>query len=741
MKDMLLIFLIILFFSPVYTQDAGIGDNQKWEQKFRQIPNPDSLRAYMKHITARPHHLGSDYDKENGEWILSKFKEWGLPAHIETFEVLFPTPKERLVELVAPTKFTAKLQEPAIAEDPTSSQLDQQLQTYNAYSADGDVTGKLVFVNYGIPSDYEYLERLGVSVSGKIVIARYGGSWRGIKPKVAAEHGAVGCLIYSDPRGDGYFEGDEYPEGAWRTKDGVQRGSVMDMPIYPGDPLTPGIGATKNARRLKQSEVKIFTKIPVLPLSYADAQPLLEALTGPVAPSGWRGNLPITYHIGPGPAEVHLRVFANWDMKTIYDVIAEIPGSEFPDQWIIRGNHHDAWVNGAADPVSGLVPLMEEARALGELMKQGWKPKRTIIYCAWDGEEEGLIGSTEWAESHADELKQKAAMYINSDMNMRGYLFMSGSHILEKFINSVARDIEDPETQLSVWKRRQLQEIANAEDEEKLSALRENPEIKVNAIGSGSDYTVFLDHLGIASLNLGYFGEGGYGVYHSIYDSYHWFSKFGDSDFVYGKALAQTAGTAMLRFASADILPYDFINFSNTISTYLDELKELADKKRDDIIETNRQIDEGVFEAIADPKDYSLAALKREDVPPFFNFAPLENAVAALKKSAERYDEALTKFRNSGRPVPADLNSKLIQCERKLTLPEGLPNREWFKHQVYAPGLYTGYGVKTLPRVREAIEQKQWETVNQQIEIVAATLENFSNFVNSISADLESIQN
>jgi N-acetylated-alpha-linked acidic dipeptidase len=741
LKNLLLIFLATLFFSIVYAQDTGIPDAQKWEQKFREIPNPDSLRTYMNRLTARPHHLGSEYDKENAEWILSKFKGWGLPARIETFEVLFPTPNERLAELIAPTEFVAKLQEPALAEDPTSSQVDEQLSTYNAYSADGDVTGELVFVNYGVPRDYEYLERLGISVSGKIVIARYGGSWRGIKPKVAAEHGAIGCLIYSDPRGDGYFEGDEYPMGPWRTEDGVQRGSVMDMPIYPGDPLTPGIGATKNAKRLKRGEVKIFTKIPVLPLSYADAQPLLEALQGPVAPAKWRGNLPITYHIGPGPATVHMKVFANWDIKTIYDVVARIPGSEFPDEWIIRGNHHDAWVNGAADPVSGLVTLMEEARSLGELMKQGWRPKRTLIYCAWDAEEQGLIGSTEWAEAHAEELKQKAAMYINSDMNLRGYLFMSGSHILEKFTNGVAKDIEDPETQLSVWRRRQLREIANTDDEEKRSALRENPEIKVNAAGSGSDYTVFLDHLGIPSLNLGYFGEGGYGVYHSIYDSFHWFTNFGDTDFVYGRTLAQTAGTAVLRFASADILPYDFINFSRTISTYLDELKELAEKTREKIIETNLQIDEGVFEAIADPKEYSLAAPKREEVPPFFNFAPLENAVAALKKSTAGYDKALAKFRDSGRPVPVDLNSKLIQCERKLTLPEGLPNREWFKHQVYAPGLYTGYGVKTLPRVREAIEQKQWGSVDQQIEIVAATLEKFSDFVNSISADLESVQN
>jgi len=640
--------------------------------------------------------------------------------------------------MTAPTKFVARLQEPALEEDPTTAQFKEQLRTYNAYSADGDVSGKLVFVNYGIPADYDYLERLGVSVSGKIVIAKYGGSWRGIKPKVAAEHGAIGCLIYSDPQGDGYFQGDVYPHGPWRTSDGVQRGSVMDMPVYPGDPLTPGIGATENAARMKISEVNTFTKIPVLPLSHADAEPLLAALEGPVAPAGWRGNLPLTYHIGPGPATVHLKVTASWDMKKIYDIIATIPGSEFPDQWIIRGNHHDAWVNGAADPVSGLVVLMEEARALGILLKQGWRPKRTLVYCAWDGEEQGLIGSTEWVETHAGELAQKAALYINTDGSERGYISMSGSHILEKFINAVAKDIKDPETGLSVWKRRHLWEIANAKDNEKRNELRKNEELKIDALGSGSDYTSFLDHLGIASLNLAYSGEGGYGVYHSIYDSFYWYTHFGDPEFVYGRTLAQTAGIAMLRFAGADILPYDFINFAATIQIYLDELKKLAGQMRENIIETNRQIDEGLFEAIADPKDYSLAAPKREAVPPFFNFAPLENVLAALQNSAERYDRALAKFHMSGQKVPAGFNAKLLQSEGKLTSPAGLPDREWYKHQIYAPGFYTGYGVKTLPRVREAIEQKNWETVNQQIETVAALLMDFSNFIDTLALELKS---
>ena len=717
--------------------EAQPSNDHAWEEKFRAIPDPANLRAYMKRLTARPHHLGSPYDKENAEWILAKFKEWGLDAKIESYEVLFPSPKERLVEMIEPTQFKAKLQEPALSEDPTSSQLDEQLPTYNAYSADGDVTGELVFVNYGIPADYEHLERLGISVKGKIVIAKYGGSWRGIKPKVAAEHGAIGCLIYSDPQGDGYARGDVYPEGAFRRNDGVQRGSVMDMPLYPGDPLTPGIGATKGAKRLKRSEVKTFTTIPVLPLSHQDAQPLLVALSGPVAPRAWRGALPLTYHIGPGPAKVHLKVQANWDMKEIYNVIGKIRGHEFPDEWIIRGNHHDAWVNGASDPISGMVALMEEARAMSELVKQGWKPKRTLIYIGWDAEEQGLIGSTEWAETHADELKQKTAMYINTDSNGRGYLGIRGSHTLEKFINDVARDIEDPETKLSVWKRRQLRSIANASSAEERARLRSNKNMRIDALGSGSDYTVFLDHLGIASLNLGFGGEGGGGVYHSIFDSFHWYTHYSDTDFVYGRALAQTAGTAVMRFASADVLPYDFVNFAETVGRYLNELQKLAKKMRDDIMENNRQLEEGVFQAIADPKGDKMSPPKKEEIPPHLNFAPLENSVDGLKRSAERYHKALAEFRESGGKVPAGLNQKLIQSERKLTHSDGLANRPWFKHQMYAPGFYTGYGVKTIPAVREAIEQKSWQAADANITKVAAVMNGFTTLVNSAAADLE----
>ena len=714
------------------------------EKKFQEIPETENLRAYMKHLSAYPHHVGSPYDKANAEWILSKFKEWGLDAHIETFDVLFPTPKERMLEMVAPQRFTAKLQEPSVPGDSTSSQRAEQLPSYNAYSIDGDVTGPLVYVNFGVPDDYEMLDRLGVSVKGAIVIARYGGSWRGIKPKVAAEHGAIGCLIYSDPHEDGYFVGPDFPAGPNRPKDGVQRGSVMDMPVYAGDPLTPGVGATKDAKRLPLSQAATLTKIPVLPISYADAQPLLAAVGGRVAPAAWRGSLPLTYRVGPGPARVHLKVSFNWDTKPIYDVIARIPGSGDPDEWIIRGNHHDAWVNGAEDPVSGTVALMEEARGLAALVKQGWKPRRTIVYCAWDGEEEGLLGSTEWAEEHDAELRQKAAVYINSDGNSRGFLRAGGSHTLERFINGVARDIQDPETRLSVWKRLQLSEIANqpaSAPAAQRQELRRRPDLRIEALGSGSDYSPFLDHLGVASLNIGFGGEDHTaGVYHSVYDDFYWYTHFSDTDFVYGRALAETGGTAVMRLADSELLPYDFDDFTDTLRRYVDEVKKLAADLRDQIAERDRRIDEGVFTAVDDPRE-KMAPPPREALPPFLNFAPLENGWSALQRAATAYDQALAKAGANGgaaldRAALREANAKLIAVERALTLRDGLPNRPWYEHQIYAPGFYTGYGVKTLPAVRESIEQKQWKQADEQIARVGKVLENAGEVIQGAAAAL-----
>jgi len=723
-----------------YSAESSRTERQ-WEERLRAIPSPENLRAYMQRLSAQPHHVGSTYDKNNAEWIASKFKEFGLDTHIEQFDVLFPTPKERVVELVeGGPKFTAKLQEPALSQDPTSNQQSEQLPTYNAYSIDGDVIAPLVYVNYGIPEDYEQLERMGVSVKGKIVIARYYHSWRGIKPKVAAEHGAVGCLIYSDPHEDGFVQGDTFPAGPFRPPDGVQRGSVADMPFYPGDPLTPGVGARKDAKRLKIEEAATITKIPVLPISYSDAQPLLAALTGRVAPEGWRGGLSITYHVGPGPAKVHLKVKSNWEIKPVYDVIGKIQGATFPDEWVIRGNHHDGWVNGAEDPISGMVAVLEEARALGELVKSGWKPKRTIIYCAWDGEEPGLLGSTEWAEAHYDELRAHGVAYINSDSNGRGYLEVEGSHTLEKFTNDIAREIADPETKLTVWKRHQLHAIADAKTSEQREEIRKRADLRIPALGSGSDYTAFLQHDGVASLNIGFAGEDNGGIYHSIYDDFFWFTHFSDTDFVYGRALAQTGGMAVMRLADAELLPFEFGNFADTAQTYLKELKALSAKAQDEIRERNREIEEGVFKATNDPKK-PLIPPAVETVPPHLNFAPLENAVDVLTRSAAEYRKAMEETNaNGGAALAAasipEVNKLLMDSERKLTNAAGLPNRPWFKHQLYAPGFYTGYAVKTMPALREAIELKQWKQADEAIVVVAHVLQDEAALISSAAAKL-----
>jgi N-acetylated-alpha-linked acidic dipeptidase len=718
-----------------YSATASASERD-WETKFRALPSTDNLREDMRRLSARPHNVGSPYDKDNAEWILAQFKQWGLDAEIETFYVLFPTPKERALELVAPTTYTAKLQEPPVAVDPTSNQQAEQLPTYNAYSIDGDVTAPLVYVNQGVRADYEQLDRMGVSVKGAIVIVRYGGAWRGIKPKVAAEQGAVGCIIYSDPKDDGYSAGDTFPNGPYRPEQGVQRGAVTDT-NYQGDPLTPGYGATKDAKRLPIKGNSQITKIPVMPISYGDAQPLLKAIGGQTVPREWRGGLPITYHVGPGPAKVHLKVESNWDIKPIYDVIARIPGSEFPDQWIIRGNHHDAWVNGAEDPISGQVALLEEARSMSELVKQGWKPKRTIIFCAWDGEEPGLLGSTEWVETHQDELRKKAVMYVNSDTNGRGFLGIEGSHTLEHFINGVARDVKDPETGLSVLRRTQLYSIAHPEGDGGRQEMRSRPDLRIGALGSGSDYAPFLDFAGIASINLGFGGESGGGIYHSAYDDFYWYTHFADTDFVYGRALSQTAGTALMRMADAELLPFDFHDFADTVHTYVGELKKLLKDRQTEIEETNKELDEGVFTATADPKKTSLP-LARKAVPPYLNFAPLENADAMLTESADRFTRTLAAARAKGdlgidAQTLAAINGLLIQSERRLTSDSGLPGRPWYKHQIYAPGAYTGYGVKTLPAVREAMEQENWKQAEEQVPLVAKVLEDEAALIDEIT--------
>ncbi|MEO6655011.1 MAG: M28 family metallopeptidase [Pyrinomonadaceae bacterium] len=694
------------------------------EAKFDSFLRPDNLRDWLKRLSARPHHLGSAYDKANAEFMASLYKSWGFDANIEEFQVLFPTPKFRLVEMTSPTKFTLKLNEPVVAGDPTTSQRSEQLPTYNAYSIDGDVTAPVVYVNYGTPGDYDELDRRGVSVKGKIVLSRYGGAWRGIKPKVAAEHGAVGCIIYSDPKNDGFYQGDVYPKGAYRNENGVQRGSVMDMPLYPGDPLTKGIGAVKGAPRINRKDAETLTKIPVLPISYSDALPILKNLDGAVVPESWRGALSVTYHFGGKTPTVHMKLAFNWDVKPIYDVIAKMPGSERPDEWVIRGNHHDGWVNGANDPLSGQVAMLEEARGIAELAKTGWKPKRTIIFCSWDAEEEGLIGSTEWVETHADELRQKAAVYINTDSNGRGFLGMGGSHTLEKFINEVARDVADPQMkQMSVWERARAQQIVEGSPTARTEAMNRS-DLRIGALGSGSDFTPFLQHLGIASMNLGFGGEDGGGSYHSIYDSYSHYTRFGDPDFQYGIALAKVCGHAVLRLADADTLPFEFTNFAETIGGYVAEVTKLTDTMREETKILNTQITNGMLKAVQDPTETYVVPKPKGDVPPV-DFKPLEKALAKLKDAASDFQNA-SKGKSLKPERQVSVDRILINTERTLTNSQGLPRRDWFTHQIYAPGFYTGYGVKTLPGVREAIEQRDWKEASEQISIVSKTIENFA---------------
>jgi N-acetylated-alpha-linked acidic dipeptidase len=696
--------------------DADAKTELQLEANFDKQLNPNNLDEWMKFMSAHPHHVGSPYGKKVVDFIAGKYKEWGYDVRVEKFDVLFPTPKLRLLEMTAPTTYKASLIEPAIEGDESSKQIDEALPGYNAFSVDGDVTSDLVFVNYGIPADYEELDKRGISVKGKIVIAKYLGSWRGIKPKLAAEKGAIGCIIYSDPKDDGYYQGDVYPEGPFKNEYGVQRGAVMDLPYQPGDPLTPGYGATDDAKRIKISEAKSLTKIPVLPISYHDALPLLKALKGPVAPASWRGALPITYHIGPGPAKVHLKLEFNWDLKPAYDIIATLKGSELPDEWVIRGNHHDAWVHGAADPISGLVATMEEARAVSELVKDGFRPKRTIIYCAWGAEEPGLLGSTEWVETHAEELSKKAVAYINTDGTGAGYLGAGGSHTLEKFFDQITRVVDDPVKGVSVFDRRNAANIANGQPSWS--------HFNLSALGSGSDYSPFFQHLGISSFNMGFGGESSGGEYHTMYDSYKLYKRFKDPTFQYGVTLAKVTGRTTLRLANADILPFEFTHFANIVSGYVDEVTALAGKLRKEADEHNKLVKKGVFGLVANPND-NFKLPTSETTVPYFNFAPIENALKNLKEQAAKFD-AVSKKGIGNVANTNKLNKVLKNMESKLLRAQGLPRRPWYKHHIYAPGFYTGYGVKTLPGVREAIEEKNFKEANEQIHILAEVLNGFS---------------
>ena len=677
------------------------------EEQAKAIPQAERLRIYMDRMAAKPHHAGSPGSKAVADYLAAQLTDWGFETRIETFQALIPYPTTRVLEMTSPVRFRAKLAEPTIPEDPSTAQ-DGQLPPFNAYGASGDVTAPLVYVNYGQPEDFEYLKKLGVDVKGKIVIARYGRSWRGLKAKLAQDNGAAGCLIYSDPREDGFFQSDAYPRGPMRPADGVQRGSVMDMALYPGDPLSPGFasepGSKPSSKLLTRDEAKTILKIPVLPISWADALPLLQQLSGPVVPESWRGALPLTYHSGAGPATVHLQVDFDWSTRPLYDVIATIPGSSEKDQWILYGNHHDAWVNGASDPVSGASVLLETARTLSVLRKQGWQPKRTIMLALWDGEEYGLLGSTEWVEKHMDELDRNAAVYINSDSTGRGPFVSGGSASLEPFLTEVMRDVTDPATSKSLLdaardRRTPLLAIAGGTPEPP------QREFHVESLGSGSDYVAFLDHAGVASLNLGF--AAGDGVYHSVYDSPAWYQQFSDGDRTYGKALTQVMSIALLRLADAPVLPFDFGSLSSSVTRWTEEIRKQLPR-------ANTKVD----------------------------LRPISVQLARLSAAAKAYDDELvawTKRGGSPEKLPK-VDESMRKTERALLTTDGLPRRDWYRNQIYAPGMLTGYSAKTLPGVREAVEAQQWDEANQQTRRLAETLRTAAAQVEETTRLLKQIQ-
>jgi len=717
------------------------GDTQALERNFDAMINPAEQLQWLQQMSSEPNQVGSPHDKANADFELAMFKQWGWDAHIERFDVLYPTPISTTVELVSPERITLGGQEPPVPQDPSSAHMAGALPPYVAYQGDGDVTAPVVYVNYGMPDDYDALAQRGIDVRGKIILARYGAGWRGLKPRLAQEHGAIGCLIYSDPADDGYEEGDPYPTGGARPPGGVQRGSVADMTTFPGDPLTPGIGATANAKRLTRAEAPTILKIPTLPISYADATKIIAALQGPVVTGKARGGLGLAYHWGGTDAvKIHLAVKSDWSLKPIYDVIAMLRGSVYPDQWIVRGNHHDGWVFGAADPLTGQVALMSEAKALGQLYRQGWRPARTIVYASWDGEEPGLLGSTEWAEEHAAELKQKALLYINTDNNGRGFLAAEGSHDLQHFVDAAAADVPDPQTGVATASRARARILAasytapESVRPDVADAARTGGDLPLGPLGSGSDYSPFVQHLGIASLNLGFGGQDfAGGSYHSVYDTFYHVTHFDDPGMAYGTALSKVVGRLVLRAADAPRVPARYSDFSRTVSRYLDEVMKLASDQRDKDRALADLRREGDFKVAAAPYD-PLTAPPDRGITPLVDMLPLQNAVDHLKRAASAADAMLGREDKLPPATQARINARLADIDQLLIDPQGLPGRPWYKNLIYAPGTLTGYGAKTLPGVREAIEQRRWDDARTYVVRTAKVLEDYANRLDEVTA-------
>jgi N-acetylated-alpha-linked acidic dipeptidase len=713
----------------------GSAAQRELEAQFTAKLDAADQDRWMQVLTEQPHHVGSAAGAEYAQWIKARFESWGYETEIVRYDVSIPFPTLRSVTLTAPEPFTASLTEAPVAGDPSTQDPVDLLPPYHAFSAEGDVEAELVFVNYGLQEDYDALARRGIDVKGRIVIAKYGRSWRGIKPKLAAEHGAIGALVYSDPADDGYGQGDTYPEGPFKNATGVQRGSVMDLPKRPGDIRTPYVGAREGVERIPLDDVETLTPIPVLPLSYADAAPLLKALGGPTAPRDWFGQLPFTYHIGPGPARVRLTLAFRYDTVPAYNVIARLPGARLPDQWILRGNHHDGWNHGAADPISGLVALMAEAKALGELAAEGHRLDRTVMYAAWDAEEPGLIGSTEWVEDNADTLREHLVAYINTDGNSRGFVDIGGSHSLQRLMNQVAQDTKDPLVGVPVARR--LRAKLRLSDSARERKLADEPELPIAPLGSGSDYSPFLQHLGIASLNNSFSGEGPSGSYHTLYDTYAHYSRFRDPEFRYGVALAELNGRATLRLAQAPLLPFEFEGVADAVGRFLADLEQATDEQRAARQREAARLNDGSYALALDPLG-EIAPPPTPEPVPFFNFAPLKNAQAALAEAAMRFGELSADPGKLPATLRQDLDRYLAQAEALLTDEAGLPRRPWFRNMLYAPGFYTGYGVKTLPAVREAIEEGEFDEVAGEVTRTARRIEALAEHIERMNALIES---
>jgi len=680
----------------------GAAAQRRREEQFRAVPQPDLAREHLRKLTAEPHVAGTKEDYATAIYVRDQMRSYGLAAELKEYEVLLPYPKRpSVIELIASRREKLNLTEAVIPEDPSSSHA-KIIPLFNGYSPSGDVTAPLVYVNYGLPPDYEALKKLGVTVKGKIVLARYGNSFRGVKAKVAEENGAAGLIIYSDPADDGYMKGDVYPNGPWRPASSAQRGSVQYLFLYPGDPLTPGRPSIPGVPRLKIEEATDLTRIPVQPISYGDARRLLERLRGPLRPDGFQGGLPFAYHVGGNEdVRVHLKTEMDYQVRKIWNVIARIEGGDEKDRWVLMGNHRDAWTFGAVDPNSGTTAMLEAARGFGQLLKSGWTPRRTIVLCSWDGEEYGLIGSTEWAEEYADELKQKAVAYLNMDAAVSGAHFGASSvPSLWGLIRAATRDVRDPKTGKSVyqqWQDRAREDGPEAELAEESGSDVKAAEAGIGSLGSGSDYTPFLQHLGIPSLDMGFGGD--YGVYHSAYDSFHWMSRFGDPTFAYHVAAAQLWGTVALRLADADGLPFDYTDYGVQIREFFNESVKTARRRNLATAFDEKKMREAV-------EDFSREAARVEK--------SRQETVIEIEQTRvqanDRHPRAVARLKR--------INEALIAVERALTDDRGLHGRPWYKHQIYAPGFYTGYAAQPLPDFRQALEDRNGPNAKQALEAI-----------------------